>query len=578
MPVPSYAFPTPPATITPTPLDELDRAIARVRKSRHRWAELDIEARITLLDRLLGTVAASADAWVDLALRAKGLAADQPAAGEEWLGGPVVTLRNIRLLKQALRDIKHHGRPQIAPERLSYRADGRLVAEVFPDTHFDKAMFPGFRAEVWMRRGVTADNLESHQASAYRRNIAGRVAAVLGAGNVSSIPAMDTLYKLFADKQVVVLKMNPVNEYLGPVLERALAPLVEQDLLAIVYGGPEQGAHLCNHPDVDTLHLTGSDATHDAIVWGPAEGRQDRKKRGERANDKPITSELGNVTPLIVVPGAWSDADLAFQAENVASMVANNASFNCNAAKLLVTSRDWPQRAAFLDAVRAVLRSLPNRKAYYPGARARWSQFVDAHPEAELLTADAPDTVPWTLISDLDPSATDDICFRTEPFCAVLHEVALPGEDAAAFLPEAVAFCNRTVWGTLSCSILVHPSSRKDVAVETALQEALDRLRYGSIGINHWAGLVYGLAAPPWGAYPGHTAADIQSGAGVVHNTALFDRPEKSVVSGPFRVFPKPPWFVTHRRTHRVGQSLAAFEARPSLGRLSRVGYQALRG
>ncbi len=39
--------------------------------------------------------------------------------------------------------------------------------------------------------------------------------------------------------------------------------------LAFVYGGGEEGKHLCNHPAVHSIHLTGSEATYDAIVWGP---------------------------------------------------------------------------------------------------------------------------------------------------------------------------------------------------------------------------------------------------------------------------------------------------------------------
>ena len=43
----------------------------------------------------------------------------------------------------------------------------------------------------------------------------GGVALVLGAGNVNSIPPLDALYRLIARGQVVLLKMNPVNDYLG---------------------------------------------------------------------------------------------------------------------------------------------------------------------------------------------------------------------------------------------------------------------------------------------------------------------------------------------------------------------------
>ena len=38
--------------------------------------------------------------WVDAALRAKGLSADQPASSEEWLGGPLPTVRNLRFLAE----------------------------------------------------------------------------------------------------------------------------------------------------------------------------------------------------------------------------------------------------------------------------------------------------------------------------------------------------------------------------------------------------------------------------------------------------------------------------------------------
>ena len=42
-------------------------------------------------------------------------------------------------------------------------------------------------------------------------DVKGKVALILGAGNVSSIPPMDALYKSFAEGFVNVVKMNPVN-------------------------------------------------------------------------------------------------------------------------------------------------------------------------------------------------------------------------------------------------------------------------------------------------------------------------------------------------------------------------------
>ncbi len=48
---------------------------------------------------------------------------------------------------------------------------------------------------------------------------------------------------------------------------------------------------------------------------------------------------------------------------------------------------------------------------------------------------------------------------KTENWCGVLQEVALPGTqgDPEAFLEAAVKFANEECWGTLSCALMVHP-------------------------------------------------------------------------------------------------------------------------
>lgn len=568
----AIAFPKPPEPLPATPRADLDAAIARLGERKAAFATLSLDAKIALIDQLLDGVEATAAEWAELEAHAKGAWPGTPGYGEVFISGPVPCARNLRLLKIALGEVRDHGAPRVADDAISVRADGRLVVQVFPFDTWDRIVFLGYSAEIWMQQGVTRANLRANQAESLRRaDPAGRLALVLGAGNQSSIPVTDALQKLFVENEVVLLKMNPVNEYLGPVFRRIFAPLIAEGWLEVVYGGAEVGAYLCQHAGIDTIHITGSDQTHDAIVWGPRDGRDERKQRREKAVDKPISSELGNVTPIIVVPGEWTDRDLAFQAENVASMVTNNASFNCIAGKLLVTSRDWRQRDAFLAAVRKALADSAPRKAYYPGARDRWQRFVDGHAQAEKLGRDGEGVVPWTLIANLDPEKKDDICFRVEPFCGVLHEVALPGASAVDFLPGAVQFCNDTVWGTLAISVIIAPSTRKDPANEAAFQEGLDDLRYGTIGVNHWPGLGFALMTTSWGAHPGHTLEDIQSGRGVVHNTFLFDKPEKSVVYGPFRPLLKPVWFASHRGVARLAPPLVRMQAHPSVARLLAV-------
>jgi hypothetical protein len=46
------------------------------------------------------------------------------------------------------------------------------------------------------------------------------------------------------------------------------------------------------------------------------------------------------------------------------------------------------------------------------------------------------------------------------------------------------------------------------------------------------------LTETPWGAYPGHARNDIVSGAGIVQNSRLLSRSQKSVVHAPLAPFP----------------------------------------
>jgi acyl-CoA reductase-like NAD-dependent aldehyde dehydrogenase len=564
----SPTFPEPPVAQDATPLAEVDAKVARVAARKDDWLKIGIVDRIHYLRRCLEGVDAVAEEWVRDGARVKGIAPGDPLEGEEWLAGPMATTRNIRLLIAAL---EAGGQP--TPPAMTERADGHKVAQVFPADLRDKLMFGGFSAEVWLEKGKPAS-----QGKIYRepQKGPGKVALVLGAGNVSSIPPMDVLHKLFVENQVVVLKMNPVNAHVGPKLERAFRSLIDDGFLAICYGGAPVGAHLADHAHIDTLHVTGSDRTYDAIVWG-ADPEEQKRRKGEHdpKNTRPFTAELGCVTPVLVVPGPWSDADVQFQARHVAGMVAQNASFNCNAAKVVVTAKGWPQRQRFLDAVHDALRRTPARKAYYPGAADRWRSFLGKYPQARKLGDERPEVVPWTVIPDVPPDA-GEYALNTEAFCGVLAETDIDASDAGTYLAKAVGFANERCWGTLSCCVLVHPETARVHARE--LDRAIADLRYGGIGVNVWPGLLYGLCSTTWGAYPGHSPEDIQSGTGTVHNTYLFDFPEKSVLRAPFRIRPTPVWFADHRNLGQVGRRIAALEAAPSWLRLAKVAVAALKG
>jgi len=561
----------------------LDRAIGELSSRADEWASLSVDRKRGMLRTTRCNLGRCSQRWVDASVAGKRIDPDSPWVGEEWVTGPWALAAAINGYLATLSALSAGRVPEF--RGVTTRSDGRLVVPVFPRSLVDRLLMSGISAEVWMQPGVTAAGLAENMASFYREpNPRGRVALVLGAGNVNGIAPLDTLYRLIAHGQVVLLKMSPVNAYLAGILEEVFEPFVAAGFLRVVCGGAEAGEYLVRHDGIAEVHITGSAATHDAIVWGVGEQAAERRRRGEPLLDKPITSELGGVGPVIVVPGSWSAADLRYQAEHVATMKLHNGGCNCVAAQVLVLSREWPLRGAFLDELRRLMGELPPRAAFYPGAADRQRAAAAAHPDGELFAGE----VPRTLITGLDPEATSEHCFVSEVFGAVLAEVSLPGDDAASFLDNAVAFCNRRLAGTLGANLLVHPRTMREAGV--ALDRAIADLEYGAVGVNVWNAVAFLLAQATWGAYPGHTLGDIGSGIGVVRNSFLFDKPQKTVARGPFYPFPrswlhgdhsllpKPPWFVTNRTAHVTARRVATIAVDPRLRRIPGIFSSALRG
>ncbi len=567
------------ATPAATPFPKLDAVVDRVKASAAAFARLAIDERIRMVEDFRVGYRAISEASVEAACRAKGIDPRSPVSGEEWLGGPLVTLRTLRLTSEALREVKRFGAPRIEREWMRTLPDGRLAIKVFPANGLDAVLLAKHVAEVYMQPGVTAANLREHQALFYRQPHQGKLCLVLGGGNVNAIPATDVVYKMFVEGKVCVLKMNPVNAYLGPFIERAFRSAVDRGFLAVVYGGAAEGGHLLNHPAIDEVHITGSDKTYELMVWGPPGAeREARKQKNQPLLTKEISSELGNISPVIVVPGPYTDDELAFQGDNIAGMVANNASFNCNAAKLLVTSKHWGRRDQLMRSVSTGIAKAPLRSAYYPGAEQRWKEFTEGRAGLQLIGKPGKDQLAYAIIPDVDPLAIHDRVFTQEPWCTVLSETALPAADPAAFVMEAVRFVNEKVWGTLTATLVVHPKTLSDPVHGPAVEQALRELRYGAVCVNTWAGAVFGLGVTPWGGHPSSTPQNIQSGQGWVHNTFMLEEIEKSVLRAPLKVFPINPWFPGHRSVDLLARRLVDFEMSPSWLKMPGIAAAAMRG
>src|SRR5215210_3581307 len=332
----------------PTTQPQLDKVVARLKEGAGNFAGLSLDQRLELARAMQAGYLRVARASVEAACTAKGIPLGSPMEGEEWTLGPWFVVRHLRLIRESLLSIKKTGNTRVG--KLGRTADQRLTVQVFPAGAIDRLLFQGVRVDVHLQAGVTEEEMENSRAHFYKMpDHDGRVVLVLGGGNVNGIPSMDVLTKMFNEGKVCVLKMNPVNAYLGPYIEEAFADAIRQNFLAVVYGGPAEGAYLANHREVEEVHLTGSDRTFEQIVWGP-EGpeREARKRQGRPLLGKPVTAELGNVSPVIVLPGPYSDKELAYQAEDVAAGLTCNAAFDGNANKVLILPKGWPQRDAFL--------------------------------------------------------------------------------------------------------------------------------------------------------------------------------------------------------------------------------------
>jgi acyl-CoA reductase-like NAD-dependent aldehyde dehydrogenase len=539
----------------------LEQAIAVLRDNATRFARTAPAEKAQLLRDCIPRLVEVAPAWVTAGCQAKGIG--HAESGEEWIAGPMPTIRLARLLAQSLDAIALRGRPPLGTGSRT-RPDGRLEVDIFPSSNIDKVLFTGFSGKVLMEAGVDRATAIRRQASFYhKRNPEGGVSLVLGAGNVSSIPPMDVFSKMFVEGFVCLLKMNPVNEWVGPHLERGLQPLIERGILRIVYGGAAEGTFLVEHDGIDDVHITGSDRTHDAIVWGPPGAERDRRMADDEPRlQKPISSELGNVSPVAIVPYTYGDDELWFQARSLASMVVNNASFNCNAAKLLITSKDWAQREQFLSLVARALSQVPSRRAYYPGAFDRYASLTRGR-ELQTFGEATPEKLPWTLIRNVDSERADDPLFKTEPFCGILTETTVGSADPVEFLDRATAFMNDRVWGTLNCAIVIHGKLESDPTVGAVLDRSVAALRYGTVAINHWPALCYGAASMPWGGHQSVNLKNIQSGLGWVHNSYMLEGIDKSIVRGKLKVAPAPVWFYDNLKTAELGPRLVAMEADP---------------
>ena len=393
------------------------------------------------------------------------------------------------------------------PEPLSVTpvGDGLYDIKVFPVHGKDRLMY-GDRTDVLRVKG------EPKQVNPMDKPAG--IIAVLGAGNYSS--ALEMLKAIFFENCVVVHKPHHLNADTDKVWAQIMQPLVDHKVLA--FADHDQGQALTADARVSKIYFTGSSGTAKAIM---------------SATDTPLVSECGGNNPCLIVPGdrPWTDKEITHQAQQIATINKFNGGAVCGRVQTLVTSKHWPQREAFLDALRkAIAEDTPAEGTYYPGSDKVMEGFLQAYPEAERLKSENGEyeSADFILITGAEE---ESYATANEAFCQIIGEVALDvPAHAADFLPKAVAFCNADLHGTLGSCILIDEETK--AAHQAALDQAVTDLEYGAVAVNAMPPFIF---LSPWLTWGGNEEGkEFVSGHGNFGNAMNFEHVEKSIMTAGF--------------------------------------------
>ena len=526
---------------------DLDRNINRLRIHSVEYSELSDEELITLLEKTIQNIQGIAYFWATLSAEKKQIL-QKHKEGEEWLGGPFVSILTTQYYIDYLK-----GDSPLTEEK--YNQDTNSY-NVFPNKFIESLTFPLLKAEIRFNKNMSFKQIEEFRGFNRRIGPTDNVTLVLGAGNVSSIPFLDTLFHLVAKRSAILLKLNPVNDYLLPVFEKVFSEFIDRGFISVVNGNLDTSRYLTKHRSIDSIHLTGSNYTYENIVYDRQLTDKERSLSTiTKTNKKPIFSELGNVTPIIIHPGKWTNSELKFQARKIATAKLNNSGFNCIAAQVIVLPKGWRSTEKLKKYIKFYLNKIGDTTSYYPGANESLEN-LKTNENYELVNESSCSTPFMTANLDADEKYSSSEVWNT-----TLYFKELEYSDNESFTDISINYVNNKLWGNLGVSVLVKGSKKNKN--KRIVNKYKNDLNYGTVAINEWSAIAFIIPTMPWGGYPGNKDNDIQSGQGYVHNAYFFESPLKGIVETNFRFsrFIDPPWFVNNKKAHRLFKNLTYYQA-----------------
>eukprot|EP01062_Namystynia_karyoxenos_P058840 TRINITY_DN50305_c0_g1_i1.p1 TRINITY_DN50305_c0_g1~~TRINITY_DN50305_c0_g1_i1.p1 ORF type:complete len:575 (+),score=172.28 TRINITY_DN50305_c0_g1_i1:81-1727(+) len=542
--------------------EEVSGAVARVVDNKDRWADLPDKAKLDYLLRARDKLEEVAPAWAAACNASRHIDTEKYphlyATG--WLMGPGGTGIYLNTLITVYESLVQTGKPPKGTER---KVGDQIVVKVYPMSFRDQLALPS-TAELWLQPGKPATQGACRQ----RRG----VCCILGAGNYE-IP-IDILTKMFAESKVVAYCRHGNLAGSNLFLQQVFAELVSDGYLSLIDPGVALADQVVRDERVDEVLLTGGVATYDKIVWGDAEAKQ----AGRLRVNKPVEAELGAVSPYILAPGPWTDKELDHHARALVGFKMMNSSAICASPQLLITQRGWAQHDAFLSRVRHHLEQSRPMPIFYNGTQERCDAAAAAYP-GRAISVNAPggagDVRP--VILTLGQEDIGSFSCRNEAFAPVIADLTLEAANATEFLHKVRDLANSDeVFGSLSCSVFVHPTTEKEFGGAAALDTWLQGMEWGTTSVNDWGGSGTFFPTGLWGAYPKHRPEDIQSGTGIIGNFLMYDFPQKQVIRSPFNS-PAHPKGVPSVKDADMFRSLANYAMRPGWGRLGKMMYSAVR-
>ena len=541
---------------------DIDRFISTLRTKSKEFNSINNVQLASMLDETISNIKEVSYFWATICSDNKGTT-KTPAEGEEWLGGPFASVLATQYYIKSLTNDDDLDEGNFNNSENSYK--------VFPNNFIERITFPFINAKVYFNKSMSFDDINKFRGFSKRYDIEPSITLVLGAGNFSSIPYLDVLYHLITRRSVILLKLNPVNEYLKPVFEKVFKNFIERGYIIVTNGNINESKYMATHPGINHIHLTGSDKTYEDIVYGRELTDNERSiKTLSKINSKPITSELGNVTPIIIHPGNWSTSDIKYQARKIVTGKLNNNGFNCIAAQVVVLPDGWGHTETLIKYVKYYMSKAKDRKAYYPDSIERLTKLEKdkSYERANSLSCTTPHLT--REIKAYNKYELDEVWSSTIYFRKIEYS------NAEDYVKKSIDYCNNELWGNLGVSVIIKDHNNKFNKHIT--NSYMEHLNYGTVAINEWAAIGYIIPQLPWGGYPGNKDNDIQSGQSVVHNSMLFESPLKGIVETKFRIsrFIDPPWFITNKKSRRLFMNLTYFQINNTKINLIKLIFSAL--